>query len=172
MCVLHSKYVHQHGVVYIFWVHGVLVVFLLRDIFARGVDSSTLTREWALSKLICHPKIMKKAQEELDTIVGRTRLVLMSDLPNLIYLQAIIKENFCLHLAFPLEVPHFNSKDVQILNYKILANTIVLVNIWVIGRDLKMWKNLLEFDPDQFSTSNIDVGGLSYNLLPFGSSCR
>ncbi len=62
MCVLYSKYVHQHhGVVYIFWVHGMFVVFLLQDIFAGGVDSSTLTMEWALSELICHPTIMKKA---------------------------------------------------------------------------------------------------------------
>jgi len=128
--------------------------------------------EWALSEFIRHPKIMKKAQEELDTIVGRTRPMLMSNLPNLIYLQVIIKENFCLHLAFPLRVLHSNSRDVQILKYKIPANTIVLVNIWAINHDLEMWKNLLEFDLDQFSNSNIDVGGLSYNLLPFGSGCR
>jgi cytochrome P450 len=173
MCVLYSKYVHQHhGVVYIFWVHGMFVVFLLQDIFAGGVDSSTLTMEWALSELICHPTIMKKAQEELDTIVGRARPVLMSDLPNLIYLQAIIKENFRLHPAFPLGVPHSNTKDVQLLNYKIPANTIVLVNIWAIGRDPELWKNPLEFDPDRFSNSNIDVGGLNYNLLPFGSGRR
>jgi hypothetical protein len=30
-----------------------------------------------INELICHPKIMKRAQEELDTIVGMTRLVLM-----------------------------------------------------------------------------------------------
>jgi len=144
----------------------------LADIFAGGVDSSTLTMEWALSELICHPTIMKKAQEELDTIVGRARPVLMSDLPNLIYLQAIIKENFRLHPAFPLGVPHSNTKDVQLLNYKIPANTIVLVNIWAIGRDPELWKNPLEFDPDRFSNSNIDVGGLNYNLLPFGSGRR
>ncbi len=55
---------------------------------------------------------MKRAQEELDTNVGITRPMLMSDLPNLPYLQAIIKENFHLHPALPLGVPYFNSKDV------------------------------------------------------------
>jgi cytochrome P450 len=135
---------------YILLVHGMFVCFLLQDMLAGAVDSSSLTMEWALSELIRHPKIMKKAQEELDTFVGRTRPVLMSDLPNLLYLQAIIKETFRLYPAFPLGVPHFNSKDVQILNYKIPANTNVLINIWAIGRDPKIWKKPLEFDPDRF----------------------
>jgi flavonoid 3'-monooxygenase len=50
--------------------------------------------EWALIELIHHPQIMKRAQEELDTIMGRTRLVLMSNLPKLSYLHAIIKKTF------------------------------------------------------------------------------
>jgi flavonoid 3'-monooxygenase len=59
-----------------------------------GTNSSIMTMEWALIELIHHPKIMKRAQEELDTVVGRTRLVLMSNLPNLPYLHAIIKKTF------------------------------------------------------------------------------
>jgi coumaroylquinate(coumaroylshikimate) 3'-monooxygenase len=157
---------------YILLIHGMFVCFLLQDMIAGAVDSSSLTMEWALSELIRHPKIMKRAQEELDIVVGRTRPVLMSDLPSLLYLQAIIKETFRLYPAFPLGVPHFNSKDVQILNYKIPANTNVLINIWAIGRDPKIWKNPLEFDPDRFSNSNINVGGSNYNLLPFGSGRR
>ncbi len=53
------------------------------------------------------------------------------DLPNLPYLQAIIKENFRLHLVVPLAVPHLTSKDTQILNYKILANIILYIKATV-----------------------------------------
>jgi len=148
------------------------IMGVLADMLGGGTDSSAITMEWALTELIRHPKIMKRAQEELDTIVGMTRPVLPSDLPNLPYLQAIIKENFRLHPALPLGVPHFNSEDVQILNYNIPANTTVFVNIWAIGRDPKVWKKPLEFDPDRFSNSNIKVGGSSYSLLPFGSGRR
>ncbi|CAM6060926.1 unnamed protein product, partial [Sphagnum tenellum] len=148
------------------------IMGVLADMIGGGTDSSAITMEWALTELIRHPQILKRAQEELDTIVGTTRLVLPSDLPNLPYLQAIIKENFRLHPALPLAVPHFNSKDVQILTYNISANTNVLVNIWAIGRDPKVWKNPLEFDPDRFSNSNIKVGGSHYSLLPFGSGRR
>jgi cytochrome P450 len=103
-----------------------------------GTDTSVITLEWALTELIRHPKIIKRAQEELDKVVGRNRQVLESDFPNLPYLQAIIKENFRLHLAVPLGVPHHNNTDAQILNYKIHANTTLFVNIWAIGRDSKV----------------------------------
>jgi hypothetical protein len=62
---------------------------------------------------------MKKAQEELDKVVDRNRLVLELDLHNLHYLHTIVKENFNLHLPFPILLTHVNNKDTQILNYKI-----------------------------------------------------
>ncbi len=110
---------------------------------------------------------MKKAHEELDRVVGKNRAMIESDLPNLPYLQAIVKETLRLHLAVPMAIPHYNLKDNQILNYKIPAKTNVLVNTWVISRDPKAWKNPLDFNPDRFYNSNISVGGSNYNLLPF-----
>jgi cytochrome P450 len=148
------------------------IMGVLTDLIGGGTDSSAITMEWALTELIRHPKIMKRAQEELDAVVGRTRPVLLSDLPNLPYLHAIIKETFRLHPPLPLMVPHFNTKDVQILNYKIPANTTTIVNIWAIGRDSKVWRKPLEFDPDRFFDSDIKIGGSSYNLLPFGAGRR
>jgi coumaroylquinate(coumaroylshikimate) 3'-monooxygenase len=56
-----------------------------------GTDTATTALKWALSELIHHLEIMKKAQEELDKVVGRHRLVLESNLHNLPYLHAIVK---------------------------------------------------------------------------------
>jgi flavonoid 3',5'-hydroxylase len=55
------------------------------------METSSNTLEWALSELIQHPKIMKRAHEELDRIMGKNRAMIESDLPNLPYLQAIVK---------------------------------------------------------------------------------
>jgi flavonoid 3'-monooxygenase len=152
--------------------HGIFIVFGLQDFTGAGVDTSASTLEWALLELIRHPDIMKKAQEELDRVVGRNRPILESDLPNLPYLQAVIKENFRLHPTSPVAVPHLNTKDSQISNYNIPANTIVILNVWAIGRDPKTWNKPLEFDPDRFVDSNISVQGTNYGLLPFGSGRR
>jgi hypothetical protein len=64
-----------------------------------GTNSFAITMEWALIEFICHPKIMKRAQEELDTIVGRTRPMLMLDLPNLPYMPSL-KKTFVYTLHF------------------------------------------------------------------------
>jgi cytochrome P450 len=61
-----------------------------------------------------------------------------SNLPNLLYLHAIIQETFDLHPLGPMSLGHVNIKNVQILHYKIPTNTnVVVINIWAIGRDPK-----------------------------------
>ncbi|KAL2466167.1 Cytochrome [Abeliophyllum distichum] len=62
------------------------------DIFAAGTDTSAITTEWALAELINHPNLLHKAQKEIDSVVGKNRLIEESDIPNLPYLQAIVKE--------------------------------------------------------------------------------
>ncbi len=56
-------------------------------------DTSYVTLEWVMAELLRHPSIMKRAQEELDSVVGTNRLVSESDLQHLPYLQVILKNN-------------------------------------------------------------------------------
>lgn len=55
--------------------------------FTAGTDTSASTVDWAIAELIRHPDMMIKAQEELDSVVGRDRLVNESDISQLPYLQ-------------------------------------------------------------------------------------
>ncbi|CAK9260332.1 unnamed protein product [Sphagnum jensenii] len=144
---------------------------LIVDMFG-GADTIAIGLEWALAEVIHHLEIMKRAQEELDRVVGRNRRVHESDLPNLPYLHAIIQETFRLHPPGPMTLGHVNVKNAQILQYQIPANTTVVVNIWAIGRDPKVWNKPLEFIPDRFFNTNISLTGSNYNLLPFGSGRR
>ncbi len=91
------------------------------------------------------------------------------NLPNLHYLHAIVKKNLCLHPSTPTTMPCVYIKKIQILRYKTLANTNVLVSIlWAIGCDPKVWKKPLKFNSNQFFGLYINVGKSNYNLLPFG----
>lgn len=44
--------------------------------------------------MILHPDIYRKAQEEMDRVVGSSRLPDIDDMENLPYLNAIIKETY------------------------------------------------------------------------------
>ena len=48
--------------------------------------------EWAMSELLKQPHLIKKATEELDKIIGRERWVEEIDIPQLPYIEAIVKE--------------------------------------------------------------------------------
>ncbi|PON46379.1 Cytochrome P450, E-class, group I [Trema orientale] len=91
-------------------IKGFIMVILL-----AGTDTSAVTLEWAMSNLLNHPHVLKKARAELDSQVGQQQLVDESDLSKLPYLQGIISETLRLYPAGPLLVPHYSSNDCTIV---------------------------------------------------------
>jgi flavonoid 3'-monooxygenase len=81
-----------------------------------------------MAELLRHPDIMKRAQEELDTVVGTNCLVSESALQHLPYLQAILKETFRIHPPGPLMTPHRSIQPCQVEGYNLPTNTRLIVN--------------------------------------------
>nr|ADK56126.1 putative flavonoid 3'-hydroxylase [Coreopsis grandiflora] len=149
---------------------------LLLNLFAAGTDTSSSTVEWAIAELIRHPHLMKQAQQEMDTVVGQDRLVTELDLSQLTFLQAIVKETFRLHPSTPLSLPRIASESCEINGYNIPKGSTLLVNVWAIARDPKMWTNPLQFQPARFMPGgekpNADVKGNDFEVIPFGAGRR
>ncbi len=139
---------------------------------AVGSDTSAITTEWALAELLKHPKFMKKIQDELDDVVGHDRVVNESDIPQLKYLQVVVKETFRLHPPVPLMLPHESIKACDIKGYHIPPKTRILVNVWAIHRDSSIYENPFDFNPERFVGTTIDLKGNDFQLLPFGSGRR
>lgn len=148
------------------------IAAILTDMFAGGTDTSAISTEWALGELLLNPIKMKKVQEELEQVVGRSRLVQEADIPHLPYLCAVVKETMRLHPVAPLLLPHKASQECQVAGYDIPKDTVAYVNAWAIGRDPSVWERPLEFWPERFLDSSIDVRGQHFELLPFGSGRR
>lgn len=143
-----------------------------QDLIAGGTESSAVTVEWALSELLKKPEVFAKATEELDRVVGRGRWVTEKDVPSLTYVDAIVKETMRLHPVAPMLVPRLSREDTSVDGYDIPAGTRVLVSVWTIGRDPKLWDAPEEFMPERFIGNKIDVKGQDFELLPFGSGRR
>nr|CAB3500751.1 unnamed protein product [Digitaria exilis] len=148
------------------------------DLIAGGTDTSAVAVEWAMSELVRHPEAMAKATKELDTVIGRDRLVTEHDIPRLPYLEAIVKETFRLHPVTPLLAPRLSREDASMstgdgAHYDVPAGTLVFVNVWTISRDPTVWgPTAEEFTPERFAGSGVDVKGQDLELLPFGSGRR
>ncbi|GJW36691.1 cytochrome P450 71A1-like protein [Tanacetum coccineum] len=113
-----------------------------------------------------------QAIEELDRVIGQDRWVEEKDMSNLPYIKAILKESLRLHPVTPLLVPRRAREDCKIAGYDIPEDTRIFVSVWSIGRDPKLWDKPLEFFPERFIGSEIDIKGNDYELLPFGSGRR
>ena len=116
---------------------------------------------------------MKLLQEELDSVIGKERMVMESDLPKLPFLDMVVKETFRLYPVAPLLIPHESMEDVVVNGHKILKKSRVIINFWAIGRDPNIWsKNVEEFYPERFIGKDIDVRGQDFELIPFGAARR
>ncbi|KAL0424428.1 UNVERIFIED_CONTAM: cytochrome [Sesamum radiatum] len=145
---------------------------VLLDLLIAGMDTSASTIEWTLSELIRHPQVVKKLQKELETVVGMDQMVEESHLHRLEYLDFVVKETLRLHPVGPLLIPHESMEDCVIDGFHIPKGSRTIVNVWAIGRDPKVWPDPDVFKPERFIGSNIDLKGLDFQLLPFGSGRR
>nr|QPF47154.1 flavonoid 3'-hydroxylase [Clarkia gracilis subsp. sonomensis]QPF47155.1 flavonoid 3'-hydroxylase [Clarkia gracilis subsp. sonomensis] len=149
---------------------------LLLNMFTAGTDTTSSTVEWSIAELIRHPTILATLQSELDAVVGPTRLVTELDLPNLPYLQAVIKETFRLHPSTPLSLPRIAAESCEINGYHIPKGATLLTNVWAIARDPEQWTDPLVFRPERFlpggEKDGVDVRGTDFELIPFGAGRR
>ncbi|GAV68835.1 p450 domain-containing protein [Cephalotus follicularis] len=139
-----------------------------------GNDTTVITLVWALSLLLNNRHALEKAQEELEIHVGKQRQVEESDIENLVYLQAIVKETMRLYPALPLSGPREAMEDCTIAGFHVRSGTRLIVNLWKLHRDPSIWTNPLEFLPGRFLSDkpNLDFRGQDFEYVPFGSGRR
>ncbi|XP_010905756.1 cytochrome P450 71A9 [Elaeis guineensis] len=146
---------------------------VLMNIFIAGTDTSSSTVDWAMAELMRHPRVMKKAQDEVRGIVGRKGRVEESDLHQLHYIKSVVKEVMRLHPAAPLLVPRETMRHFMINGYDIPPQTTVIINAWAIGRHTNTWHMPHEFYPERFMDSSVEqLEGHGFELIPFGEGRR
>lgn len=129
--------------------------------------------EWIMARIVLHQDIQTKVQNEIDTWVGRDRHVEDSDIPNLPYLQAIVKEVLRMHPPGPLlSWARLAVHDVHVDKVFVPAGTTAMVNMWAITHDPTIWKNPWTFKPERFIEEDVPILGSDLRLAPFGSGRR
>lgn len=143
----------------------------------RGTDTVAVLIEWILARLVLRPDIQSKVHEELDRVVGKSRPVTESDIPELVYLQAVVKEVLRLHPPGPLlSWARLAITDTTVDGRHVPAGTTAMVNMWAITRDPSVWARPMEFLPERFVSrdgeAEFSVLGSDLRLAPFGSGRR
>lgn len=142
-----------------------------------------------------HPEAQKRAQTELDAVVGPQRLPDFSDRPSLPYTNALVKEVLRWHPPGPVGSPHRVAADDEYNGYLIPGGASVFVNIWsahvsfclqvsdsashrprrrALSRDPRVYPEPEKFMPERFisSAGSLDVRGRDPADIVFGSGRR
>ncbi|KAF3446587.1 hypothetical protein FNV43_RR11767 [Rhamnella rubrinervis] len=126
-------------------IRGMILVML-----SAGTDTSSGTMEWALSLLLSNPETLVKARAEIHAQVEQSRLIEESDLEKFPYMRAIAYETLRMCPAAPLLVPHESSEECTAGGYSVPRGTMLLVNMWAIQNDPKLWEEAEVFRPERF----------------------
>jgi len=103
------------------------------------------------------PEVQRKAQSEIDKVIGNDRLPTLSDREQLPYINALCLEVLRWQPVAPLGLPHRLIQDDVHAGYFLPEGTIVIPNIWNFLHDPQTYTDPFQFNPERFlSAGNKD----------------
>lgn len=100
------------------------------SLYAGASDTTVSAMRSFLLAMTIYPDVQRKAQGEIDNVVGPDRLPGFADRPLLPYCDRIMKEVLRWGAIGPLGVPHVAKEDDVFEGYNIEKGTILVPNIW------------------------------------------
>ena len=102
---------------------------------SAGLETTSASLMWWTTAMAAFPDVQRRAQAELDTIIGRTRLPTFADASRLPYVRAIVREVLRWRPPFPLGVPHETTEDGWYEGMFISKGTTCIANLWHCNHD-------------------------------------
>ncbi|XP_058112251.1 cheilanthifoline synthase-like [Magnolia sinica] len=150
------------------------IIFTLFEMFMLSVDSTSTATAWALAFLIRNPEIQQKLFKEVSGGDEKRERVTVDQVSKMPYLQAVMSEVFRMKPIAPLAIPHKTVNDTTLTGLKIDKGTAVIVNIYAVLNDPKVWNEPERFMPERFLNENARSAGMAMerSFLPFGAGRR
>ncbi|KAI9442993.1 cytochrome P450 [Lactarius indigo] len=127
------------------------MAWLVGSLYSAGAETTYTAMNWFVLAMITQPEIQKRAQAELDAVVGRARTPAFSDASSLPYIQAVVKEVLRWRPPLPLSIPHSTTEDDWYNGMFIPKGTICLPNIWLCHHDPAFYgDDAANFNPGRF----------------------
>ncbi|KAF8517574.1 cytochrome P450 [Hysterangium stoloniferum] len=127
-----------------------LVLWTAGALYSAGSDTTASVVTTFFFAMTLHPEIQRRAQTEIDTVIGQHRLPGISDRGSLPYVEAVIKEVIRWGTVSPMALPHTTAADDEVLGYKIPKGCVVIPNLWAMLHDESVYPDPLAFDPTRF----------------------
>ncbi|XP_053381879.1 cytochrome P450 1A1-like [Mercenaria mercenaria] len=140
----------------------------IQDFIGGGFETSTALMIWLVKYMAAYPDVQKRVQDE----IGIGRNISYKDRTKLPYTEAVLHEVMRVSCVLPFALPHYTTKDTQLLGRLIKRDTVIIFNLHSVAFDKDLWGDPETFRPERFLTADgVDRGKCS--LVPaFGFGRR
>ncbi|KAG0700269.1 cytochrome P450 [Suillus ampliporus] len=139
--------------------------------FIAGVETTASTLTIFVLAMMLYPDVQKRAQAEIEAVIGTDRLPTFEDRTSLPYVEAVLRETLRWHPVFPLGLPHFTTNSDMYHDYYIPKGAIVIANLWAMSKDETKYPNPNDFKPERFFMPNGQLNNDTVDF-PFGFGRR
>ncbi|OQD83336.1 hypothetical protein PENANT_c017G07768 [Penicillium antarcticum] len=141
--------------------------YISGTLLEAGSDTTSSTLYAFVQAMLLFPDVQRKAQKEIELVVGPNRLPLMEDLSELQYVRACMKETVrWMPTTILGAVPHAVTQDDEYKGYFIPRGAGVLNNVWGIHMDPKRHPSPRTFNPDRYLDDRQSFGDAAANPDP------
>ncbi|KAH9855276.1 CyP450 monooxygenase [Lenzites betulinus] len=126
------------------------IIGALLSVYIAGSDTTVASLRAFFLAMAMTPDVQRKAQAELDAVVGRSRLPNLDDRDGLPYINAVVKELTRWNVVAPIGLPHSCLEDDVYDGYFIPKGSVVIANLWAFSRDPRYYPDPETFDPERF----------------------
>ncbi|KAI0521821.1 cytochrome protein [Xylaria bambusicola] len=133
-------------------------------LYGGGADTTVNTISAFFLAMILFPDVQRKAQDEIDRVVGTHRLPTFDDRKSLPYIEALLTEAWRWHSVGPLGVPHASSAEDIVNGYRIPKGSIIVSNIWWYTHDPSVYTDPYIFNPERFMGPNPQSDPVPYTF--------
>jgi cytochrome P450 len=145
-------------------------MYLATSVMAAGGDNTRMSINTFIMAMVTRQEAQKKAREELDRVCtdgDSLRLPRMSDLPQMPYIAAMIKEVLRWRPTVPIVPPHQLTEDLEFEGHVIPAGTALLINSIGLSNE---FENPGEFKPERWMDGSEER--THHNFWGFGGGRR
>ncbi|PCH34387.1 cytochrome P450 [Wolfiporia cocos MD-104 SS10] len=119
-------------------------------LYGAVTDTTSTTIANFIIAMLFYPEVLKKAQAEMDLVVGAGRLPNFEDRNSLPFLECVLQEVYRWLPVVPLGVPHQTTDDDEYRGYFIPRGTMIIANIQSISRDPVLFPDPEVFRPERY----------------------
>ncbi|KAG2366934.1 cytochrome P450 [Suillus spraguei] len=119
-------------------------------LYSGGADTTVSAIYSLFLAMTLFPDAQKKAQAEINAVVGADRLPSFADRDSLPYIEALVKEVLRWNVVAPTGIAHCASEDDIHDGYYIPKGSLIIPNIWFMLNDPRTYANPSQFKPERF----------------------